>query len=244
MKILQLNIWNGRLLKNIIELIETEKPDILCLQEVVSFDGEIYSMFGTVEELQEKVPYKEIYYSPGIQFRFMHKSAEWGNSLHSQFPILGKTTKFTNLDYIKNFNFDDYDYNARNFQHCTLETGNGKILHVLNHHGHHLPNHKSGDTETLRQMKQLGEYIEKLKGPVILTGDFNLAPHSESLEQINKRLVNLPVKHRLKTTRTALTHKKEVCDYIFVSDEVKVKNFKASDEIVSDHKALVLDFDI
>jgi endonuclease/exonuclease/phosphatase (EEP) superfamily protein YafD len=113
----------------------------------------------------------------------------------------------------------------------------------LTHHGYHIPDHKNGDEETLRQMKQLGEYIDSLDGPIILTGDFNLAPHSESLEQINARLINLCTQHRLKTTRTHLTHKTEVCDYIFVNNKVSVKSFQASDEIVSDHKALILEFD-
>jgi len=91
-------------------------------------------------------------------------------------------------------------------------------------------------------MKELVQYIKKLEGAVILTGDFNLAPHSKSLEQLNKMLSNLSVKANLDTTRNQLTYKKEVCDYIFVNDQVKVKSFEASDELVSDHKALILEF--
>lgn len=246
MKLVQLNIWGGRVMPNILTLAEAEQPDIMCLQEVISFDGDINSLFGTIEELQSKLskPYKDLFYSPGIRFNFMHKNAEWGNAVLSRFKIMEKESRFTNLAFIDNFNFEDYDYNARNFQHCVVEAAGGQKLNILNHHGHHIPGHKNGDNETLRQMKQLADYIDALAGPVILAGDFNLAPHSESLEQINQRLINLSVTHKLQTTRTQLTHKKEVCDYIFVNEQVKVKNFEASDELVSDHKALILEFDI
>jgi endonuclease/exonuclease/phosphatase family metal-dependent hydrolase len=245
-KLLQLNVWGGRLMKPLLELLEGEQADFLCLQEAISFDGEIHSLLGTIEEMQSKLsnPYRELYYSPGIRFNFMHKNAQWGNAILSRFPILEKETEFTHLSYIDNFNFDDYDYNARNFQHCVIKTESGKSLNVLNHHGYHIPDHKNGNQETLRQMNQIVEYVNGLAGPVILTGDFNLAPHSQSLEVLNKKLNNLSMNNRLITTRTTLTSKVEVCDYIFVSDEIKVDNFYASDEVVSDHKALILEFSL
>jgi endonuclease/exonuclease/phosphatase (EEP) superfamily protein YafD len=93
-------------------------------------------------------------------------------------------------------------------------------------------------------MHQIADYITTLSGPVILAGDFNLAPHSESLEVINKQLRNLSVEFKLETTRTFLTSKVEVCDYIFVNGAVKVTKFLALEDIASDHKALVLEFDV
>src|SRR5690606_9871290 len=136
---------------------------------------------------------------------------------------------YTYLDHNKDFDWAKHDYNVRNLLHSTIEH-NGKNMHVLTHHGYHVPDHKNGDEESLRQMKEIARYIDKLDGPVILTGDFNLAPHSESLEVINAKLENLSIKHGLKTTRTSLTRKKEVCDYIFVNEFVKVKDFFAAKE--------------
>jgi endonuclease/exonuclease/phosphatase family metal-dependent hydrolase len=243
MKILQVNTWSGRLLKPLSELIRAEKPDFLCLQEVVSLDADIHSLLGTIEELNEETGYAEQYYSPVFHFKLMNKNAYWGNCIMSNFPLSEKNTIFTNHKYVEDFNFEEYDYNIRNLQHVAADV-NGEQLHILNHHGHHIPSHKRGDDETLRQMRLIGEYLDTLDGPVILTGDFNLAPDSESLRQINDRLENQSVSHKLKTTRTPLTHKTEVCDYIFTNNKVKVINFEASDEIVSDHKALILEFDI
>lgn len=84
------------------------------------------------------------------------------------------------------------------------------------------------------------EYIKKLDGPVVLCGDFNLKPKSESLELINKILINHAKERGVITTRTPLTHKTEVCDYIFTSPDIDVKEFQVLDDIVSDHKALVV----
>jgi endonuclease/exonuclease/phosphatase family metal-dependent hydrolase len=243
MKILQVNTWSGRLLKPLSELIQAEKPDFLCLQEVVSLDADIHSLLGTIEELKEETGYSEQYYSPVFRFRLMNREAYWGNCILSNHTLIEKNTIFTNQTYAEDFNFDEYDYNIRNLQHVVARV-DGKKLNILNHHGHHIPSQKRGDAETMRQMKLIGEYIDSLSGPVILTGDFNLAPDSESLMQINNRLDNQSVKYKLKTTRTPLTHKTEVCDFIFTNDKVKVGGFKASDEIVSDHKALILEFEI
>jgi len=244
MKLIQLNVWGGRLESSIYRLVEHEKPDILCWQEAIDFAGEVYSFFGTLKAFKLRFPeYKYIYYSPGIRFKFMNKNAEWGNCIVSRYKIAEKSTHWTHLSFINNFNFDDYDYNAHNFQHCVIEAA-GRKLHVLNHHGYHIPDHKNGNEETLEQMKQIRQYVDKLGGPVVLAGDFNLAPHSKSLEVINRRLTNLSLKYKLRTTRTVLSSKTEVCDYIFVNDKIKVNYFSTSKTLVSDHVALIVEFEL
>ena len=172
----------------------------------------------------------------------MAKEAHFGNTILSRLPLLDTETTFTHLHHKANFDLDDDDYNVRNLQHASVIIG-GRKLHILNHHGHHIPSHKDGDQETERQCSIIAKKVSELDGPVILTGDFNLAPHSKSLEQINQVLQNLSIEAGLQTTRTQLTHKKEVCDYIFVNNDVHVQSFRALDDLVSDHQALVLEFD-
>ena len=94
----------------------------------------------------------------------------------------------------------------------------------------------------MRQCGEIADYIKALEGPVVLTGDFNLAPESESLEQINTVLVNHAKERGVLTTRTSLTHKTEVCDYIFTGSDIGVIDFQVLDDIASDHKALVVEF--
>jgi endonuclease/exonuclease/phosphatase family metal-dependent hydrolase len=242
MKLVQLNAWHFRLEHQIYDFLKSQAADITCLQEVISIKGDS-GMFGSIERLQTITGETSVFVSPEVSFNLMNRVASYGNAILSRYPILETRTIFTNLEHKSQFDFDTDDYNVRNLQHAVIRLGDKKV-HVLNHHGYHVPNHKDGNEETLRQMEQIGEYLDSLEGPIILTGDFNLAPHSESLEQINRRLHNLSISYKLKTTRTSLTHKTEVCDYIFVNDAVRVKDFHASDELVSDHKALILEFDL
>lgn len=242
MKLVQANIWGGRLNNQVLDMLKDESADIVCLQEVVGTKGDAL-IFTTVEQMQAEANYTHAFFSPVFSFHLMQKMAGFGNAILSRLPFKSEQTIFTRLELKENFDFDSDDYNIRNFQHAVV-TVDGTDVHILNHHGHHVHQHKNGDAETMRQCKMIAEYVDTLEGPVILTGDFNLSPHSESLEQINARLTNLSVKYGLKTTRTELTFKKEVCDYIFVSDAVKVKDFRASQKLLSDHQALILEFDI
>lgn len=240
MKLLQLNTWGSRLGKQIEDLFDKEKPDIVCLQEAIDIPGD-----GAVctpnHELQEHGNLEFSFHSPVFSFNLMNKSAQFGNTIMSKKPFVTTETIFTNLDYKPDFSFDSDDYNIRNLQHAVVEH-EGKLINILNHHGHHVREHKKGNDDTLRQMKQISQYIKTLNGPVILTGDFNLAPDSESLNILNNQLENLCITHRVKTTRSFLTHKTEVCDFIFVSKDIPVKSFRVSEELVSDHLAVILEF--
>lgn len=176
-------------------------------------------------------------------FPFMKGYAEFGNTIISRLPIAKSSTIFTNLEFTENFSPEEHDYNIRNFVHAVIPH-KGKGLNIITHHGHHVREHKNGDSQTDKQMNLISEYINTLNGPIILTGDFNLHPASKSLLPINKLMTNLSDKYSLTTTRNELTNKTEVCDYIFVNKDIKVKKFYAHSRIVSDHQALVMEFDI
>lgn len=237
-KLIQLNMWAGRLDRELKKFIEAEKPDILCLQEAVSYDKGDAGMFFTIENIQQALGHEYVAFAPVFSFNFMTSVARFGNCIISRFPIQKSETVFTYLSHKENFDFNEDSGNVRNFIHTVIEI-NGEAYNILTHHGYHVPEHKEGNDETMRQMQILAEYVDGLSGKIILTGDFNLAPHAKSLELLNQRLINQSVKHQLKTTRNQLVFKTEVCDYIFTSPEVKVRNFATRDELVSDHKPLI-----
>lgn len=242
MRLLQLNAWGARLGHQVADLLKDQTPDIACLQEVMEFDGDAV-LCASLGDLQQAGGFKESFHSPVFSFNMMNKSAHFGNAILSHNPAEKTETIFTNLEYKADFSFESDDYNIRNLQHAVYEH-EGQKLHVLNHHGHHVRTHKNGNEETLRQMLQVADYLQTLEGAVILAGDFNLAPDSKSLEVINELLENQSVSHGLKTTRTPLTSKTEVCDYIFTNRFVRVLDFRMLDTLVSDHAALLLDFEL
>lgn len=243
MKLLQLNAWGGRLEPQIRDLLRSEQPDIVCLQEAISFGVSGSGLFITIESIQEELGLQHVAFSPVFSFSYMKGLAKFGNGVLSRLPIKRTETVFTYLEHKDNFMWGEDSSNVRNFVHAELNI-NGKSCHVLTHHGFWVAEHKNGNDETKRQMQLLADYTKRLDGPVILTGDFNLVPESESVKILNRQLHNLTLEHKLATTRTSLTHKTEACDYIFVNDSVRTNQFAALDEIVSDHKALILEFDI
>lgn len=243
MKLIQLNIWGGRLEKPLLNFLKEQNPDILCLQEAIDIKQGKSAMYAATEEIQTAINAQNIFFSPVFSFNYMNRKADFGNCIITKLPIIGEHSAFTGKEYIPDFDWLEHDPNMRNFQHATLKTPHGN-LNILNHHGHHIDSHKNGDDESMRQCKLIADYIAKLDSPTILAGDFNLGPYSESIGQLNSLLINQSISHGLKTTRTSLTHKQEVCDYVFTSKDIKVVDFAASDDMVSDHKALILEFEL
>lgn len=244
MKLLQLNTWSCKLSPEIVKLLDNEDPDFITFQEAVGmkFSGKVLE---TSDDILEKHPFTSGYYAPLVRFDFMHRKAGWGNLIASQLPITHENSIWTHGQYT-----DDFDYielggfnTSRNIAHITVES-NGQPLHILTLHGYHVKEHKNGNEETLSGCRQLVEYATSLEGAVIIAGDFNLVPESESIQVVTNSFRNLSLEYGLTTTRNYLTTKSDVCDYIFVNDKVTVNDFSMSDAIVSDHNALVLDFDL
>jgi endonuclease/exonuclease/phosphatase family metal-dependent hydrolase len=242
MKILQLNIWGGKLGKQIVELLERERPDIVCFQEAIELPGNENFFFASLGEILSKTNFEYTFFSPSFAFWLMNRKLEWGNVILSHVPFVATDVVFTRGEFTDDFDLLENDYNMRNLQRATI-LHNKTPLHILNHHGHHVKQHKMGDEETMRQCKMIADYIGELEGEVVLCGDFNLAPHSESLEQLNALLVNHCIEAEVRTTRTQLTHKTEVCDYIFTSKNLSTKSFRVLPDIASDHSALVIEID-
>lgn len=243
MKLLQLNAWSARLDGRIRRLLETEQAQFVTLQEMIqsNFDN---GFFVGIDEIAERTGYENKYFSPVYDFRFMRSKLEFGNAIMSSLPFDEKDTVFTNLEFTTDFSFEDHDYNIRNFQHVRICLESGANLHLINHHGYHINAHKNGNDITLRACQQIVDYAKRLDGPVIIAGDFNLIPESESIREISRNFRNLTEEYGLSTTRTTLTSKTEPCDFIFVSDEVLVNDFYVSDIEASDHVGLILDFDV
>ncbi len=243
MKLLQLNMWGGRLMPQIEDLLKSEKPDILCIQEAISFSVNGAGLFIPIEQIQANFDFPFLSFAPVFSFNYMKGTARFGNGVMSRHPISKTEVVFTHQKHKDNFMWDESDGNMRNFVHSVVSV-NSKPCNVISHHGYWVHSHKNGNEETLRQNRMIADYVKELNGPVIVAGDFNLVAKSESMNILNEVLDNLTLKHNLKTTRTNLTTKTEACDFILVNDGVKVKKFCALEEVASDHQALLLDFDI
>lgn len=243
MKVMTLNVWQGRLERVLLKHLETLDIDFACMQEAVEYEGTPAGLASSYKKIGNSLHLPHQFFSPLTSMKLGSKNIAFGNVTYSNLPFSETSTIFTRGEYKDNFDFDADDYNVRAFQHSLIEI-DGKELHLLNHHGHHIDAHKLGDEETMRQAQQIADYIKTLDGGVVLCGDFNLSPESQSIQYLDGLLSNLSVENSLKTTRSQLTYKNEVCDYIFVNKHIEVKGFSMDETIISDHNALVLDFDL
>ena len=244
MKIIQVNIWQGKLGQQLIDFLDHQKPDFVCMQEVNDLSGRSgYKFFATLDEIKQAGGFAYSAMSASYSSRYMERELEYGNAILSHLPIASQETVFTNGKYKKHFDIISDDGNIRNLQHITVKVGS-QDLHILNHHGYRIPETKAGNEVTVKSMQTIVGVIEKLDGAVILCGDFNLAPDSQSIGIVSKRLRNLSTENGLTRTYSKLSIVDAVCDYIFINDQIKIQRFEMSETLVSDHKALIMEFEL
>ena len=244
MRILQLNVWTGRVKGALINFLRYNDFDVICMQEAVWAEKDndrLQNLFATVEQIKK---------ASGLKYEL--RSSNWymnvfsdgdkmeqGNVILSRFKIVDEQSKLVYGKYgAVNSRQDFYDH-AYTLQMAKLENG----VTIFNHHGYWRPN-PIGDKTTIKVMRKVGEIVREAKGPVVVCGDFNIIHDSPAMRELDF-LEDLTEKYGVKTTLTSLKLKKKVaCDHILVNNEVKVKDFKVLDNLVSDHTPLVAEVEV
>lgn len=248
MKLLQLNLWQGRILWQVTRFLEQEQPDILCLQEVYSSKEKIphWDLFGSLEAIQETLPDIQYwFFAPLYAYRVNGRRVYAGNAIGSRYPIHDQQTIFVHGKYVEDV---DPDPNTRNLQACTLELEGGDSLALLNHHAY-WEQTPLGSLETAQKMQRIKEMAAALPRPLIVSGDMNVLPDSETMQVFDGMLENLTGTHGIETTLSVLAHAFDrnnmvPCDHILVSNDIQVHSFGTSETIVSDHKPVLLEFSL
>ena len=259
MKLLDLNI--GIKLdntKHVLEFIKKEDADICTFQEAMNaVDDSCYDVFKSKNHIEQLEEYKYCEFAPlfiaegitknNVVVREFGGKAEQGSLIISKFKIKEHYNQFYYNDYKYEYDatyFREKDW-CRSIQNAILEI-NGKELQIINVHGIWNKD-KIGDERTIKQSEFI---LSKIRNdiPVIVVGDFNLLPDTESIKKINNNLINLIDKYNIKSTRPnfndGLDTGNMVCDYVFINDMVKVNNLEVINNNVSDHLPLILDFEI
>lgn len=252
MKLITLNTWGGKIdipLKDFFKRHSSE-IDIFCLQEIFHKFGERKSSnlldqeFQDVankylfEEIQEILKDHEGYFAPvhgesyGLAI-FVRKGIEIKES--------GEIVIYENRSFNPKDEESDHD---RKIQWMRIKTDKEWIL--ANIHGHWASDNKIDNEARIEQSKRILNLTEMFKDiPIILCGDFNLRPDTESIKMIDEKMINLISKYNISSTRTSLyTKSVKHADYIFISPDVKDVDFKVLPEEVSDHAALYLEYNV
>lgn len=133
-------------------------------------------------------------------------------------------------------------HHSRNLQWIKFNFGN-KLFTVINVHGLWNGKGKDDTKERINQSRVIKDFLNSTNTPKILCGDFNLNPDTESIKILEENMKNLVKDYSIPSTRTSFyTKPLKFADYVFISPDVKVKDFKVLPDEVSDHSALFLEF--
>ncbi|MEI7810660.1 MAG: endonuclease/exonuclease/phosphatase family protein [bacterium] len=244
MKLITLNTWCGKIYEPLKKFIidHSNDTDIFCFQEIrngkyLDYPERNEEVTNLYKDIEAMLPNFKGYYTemvPGVGIATFVKNLKV-EKINSS--IILSTEELANINILQNMTPF-----PRVLQIISLK--NPKIS-ICNFHG--VPGDLKKDTkERDLQTKRVLKLLNDSEEPKILVGDFNLNIDTKAIVEFGEKMKNLVKESTFKTTRSSLYERKEImpfADYIFVSKDIKVKNFKVLPDEVSDHLALELEFD-
>lgn len=253
MKIIYLNIWGGQIFEPLLNFIKINSPetDIFCFQEV--FDTPTDKTWSGKTRLDILQQIKNVLGDFQVFFFPAQDNIVFGGT--TDFPVTFGLAIFVK----KNIKIDKTgdifvfrDRNAREVDHTTIGknlafvsfTHQQNKYAVFNLHGLWNGRGKTDTDDRLEQSTKAKDFIEKFKDhKIILGGDFNLLPDTESLKILETGLRNLVKENQVTSTRSRFYDRSDkFADYILVSPDLEIKNFAVLPDEVSDHLALTVEF--
>lgn len=254
MKIISLNTWGGFAGKEaLLDFFRTHADtDVFCLQEIWAapyehlegasaggreLKNEQIMVYGK-QEIEAALPDHRSYFRP-------HFEDHYGLLIlvKKSLTILEEGERFVHRD--KGYKPEgDIGQHARNIQYVTVAAENGPVT-IINFHGLWAGKGvgKIDTPERLIQSERLAAFLMERTEPLVLMGDFNLLPDTESLAMLEKAgLKNLIKEYGITSTRTShYTKPEKYADYALVSPTVTVRSFEVLPDEVSDHAPLKLE---
>lgn len=257
MKLISLNLWGGKAYDPLLRFVRTHSKDtdIFCFQEALKSSSRKFLAHGAhaniLGELTALLSDFTPYFAPTQDGFDLIDLVDFEISL-GQATFLRKTlvaeSEGTLFVYRNRNEAENPKTIPANFHYIQVLSG-GKKYTIINIHGITYPGTKLDTPERLEQSRRLIDFLSKEAGPKILCGDFNLLPNTESIRMLeNAEMENLIKTRRIPSTRSALSpfygknDFQKFADYIFVSRDVCVKDFRVFDVKISDHLPLYLKF--
>ena len=245
MKIVQLNIWMGKIEGQLQRFFESTDADVICMQEVVYSDDTTLHVsrlcFDTSRILAANPEFKYHAYFPNWSSKIADGTMQMGNFVISKIPIVSTDSVFVNGKYTENTILVEKPSNNTAVNIVKLENG----ITVINHHGFWRKT-PVGDEDTIRVFKEVRKVVEPLasEGPLVMCGDLNIIHESPAFSSLDF-LRDLTHENKVKNTLSGVKFNGEVpCDHILVNDDIKVLDFKVLSEVVSDHLALEAEVEV
>ena len=244
MKILQLNVWTGRLKGALERFVRENDADIICMQEAVWSEDSpatVNYAFDSVDKLMAAGNYKYDYRTANFAVRIGDECLmKQGNAIISKMPILEARsyfvggTRYTETPDLANGG--DQIYSA---QKVVLDNG----LVLINHHGFWSTD-PLGDERHVKCMREVADLFREERRPVIMCGDLNVVSESPAMRELDF-MRDLTSEYGIKQTLQNLKFVKDVaCDHVLVNDKIIVKDYRTIDQLASDHKAVFTEIEM
>jgi len=246
MKIMQINLWMGRMAKGLMRYIEKEHPDVICMQEVSNADFEVMlpdRMFDILARIKEVSGLEHEYFSPRYSIDVAGGTAPFGNAILSRFPF--ESTKTVQIEHttVEHVTARSYQHNVNNLQVVRI-SANSVSWTIANNHGHH-ELEPLGNHESVAAMLRIVDELKGVDGPLVFCGDLNVMPESPAMRVFDGWMDDIVAHSGVTTTLARVNVDRDVvCDHILVNDRVAVKSFKVDDVIISDHYPLVAELEV
>lgn len=261
MKIISLNIWGGKIYEPLMEFIKkhSRSVDVFCFQEAykspsgISVSREMH--MNILEDITNILPEYEPFFGPvqdgwdsygPVDFEVSFGQATFARNTVKVIP---DSVKQVFICGEKNSAEPKDETSMPASMFCLNVLKSGKIHTICNVHGFARPGSKLDTPERILQSRKIKDFLNKEENKtVILCGDFNLMPETESVKMLEENLENLIKKFNITNTRSRLSQyhgtldEQKFADYMFVSSDIRVMEFKVLDDQVSDHLPLYLEF--
>lgn len=263
MRILSLNTWGGAMWDALSSWLPTCHADVVCLQEVTRTAG--LRGWTTFTDGQRALPQRADLFAdvaehlPGHQGHFLASDAgpvtdgagkRWQQGfgiatfVHERLPVIGTSYAFIHGSFTvhRDWPVDGRPRVAHGVR--VLDRTSGATFAVVNLHGLRDGAGKSDTPARRAQADRIAELVTTLRcerDEVVVGGDFNLLPDSETFDVLSELgLTDLVQDAETRTSqyRGAGRH----ADYLLVSAPAEVRRFDvvAAPE-VSDHRPLVVE---
>lgn len=250
MKFVCLNLYQGgELMPGIIDFLQQQDADIVALQEVYeATEAGQTGQYDSLNTLQAALHYPYTDFTPALLDHTPGGKVESGNAVLSKFPIIERNEyRFTPYGERTEWNDEAYKKTPRNLEHVAIDIAS-TTLNVFNFQGVWNLNGTEDSPERLHMSQVIVDAI-KGKRHVILCGDTNVQPETETIRRIEQAGLRNIFKGEL-TTSFNMRRKDNpgyataVVDMIFVSPGIRVLEHDCPDVDVSDHFPLTMTFDI
>jgi len=264
MKIMCLNGWGGKLYDKLLPYLSKEDPDILCLQEVVHTpetkkdwltykDGNhiLPQRANFFQDVQTALPNHTGIFCPASQGVLWDGDtsipSQWGLAtfVRKSFPVIGQVQGFVHKSYSP-FDYGEHPRSRSAHAVRVFDYNENRTVVIAHMHGLRDLNGKMDTPERAVQAHKLltlANGLTENKDSLIVCGDFNVEPNSETLKILySSGLTELVTTLTTKGTRNSHYKKSSrYADYMLVNKNTKVLDFKVVFEPeVSDHCPLIL----